>query len=169
MPSAALLGLLDTVTFPELLTVLIVGLVVLGPEKLPGMARQIGEWLARLKTMSSNLQREVRDVLDEPQLQSLKELGEFAASPRTKLAEYARNAVTDPEDHTDGDAPATSAPTLPPLSATGTDHPMLLHTPEIVDVQEIVGEEAATDDTVLDDTVLDDIAAQPTVDGAEPT
>src|SRR5215218_4734529 len=123
MPLAAGFGLLDTLTFPELLTILVVGLVVLGPDKLPGMARSAGEWLAKLRTMSSNLQREVSSVLDEPEMQSLKELGEFAARPRAKLAEYARNATLDADDGTDGDAPAASPPTLKPI-ATGPDHPM---------------------------------------------
>ena len=75
MPLAAGFGLLDTLTFPELITILVVGLVVLGPDKLPGMARQAGEWMAKLRAMSSNLQREVSSVLDEPEMQSLKELG----------------------------------------------------------------------------------------------
>jgi sec-independent protein translocase protein TatB len=123
MPLAAGFGLLDTLTFPELITILVVGLVVLGPDKLPGMARSAGEWLAKLRTMSSNLQREVNSVLDEPEMQSLKELGEFAARPRAKLAEYARNATLDADDGTDGDAPAASPPTLKPV-ATGADHPM---------------------------------------------
>jgi sec-independent protein translocase protein TatB len=123
MPLAAGFGLLDTLTFPELITILVVGLVVLGPEKLPSMARQAGEWLAKLRTMSANLQREVRDVLDEPEMQSIRELGEFAARPRAKLAEYARNAAFDADDGTDGERPATSPPTLKPV-ATGPDHPM---------------------------------------------
>lgn len=96
MRSGAVLGLLDTVTFPELLTVLVIGLVVLGPEKLPGMARQVGEWMAKLRSVSQNLQREMGDVLDDPEMQSLRELGEFAARPRAKIAEYARS-MTDVE------------------------------------------------------------------------
>jgi sec-independent protein translocase protein TatB len=123
MSTAAVLGLLDTLTFPELLTILVVGLVVLGPEKLPGIARQAGEWMAKLRSMSSNLQRQVSDVLDEPEMQSLKELGEFAARPRAKLAEYARAAALDADDGTDGDLPAAEPPTLKPI-ATGPDHPM---------------------------------------------
>src|SRR4051794_25423196 len=123
MPLAAGFGLLDTLTFPELITILVVGLVVLGPDKLPGMARQAGEWLSKFRTMSANLQREVRDVLYEPEMQSLKELGEFAARPRAKLAEYARNAGLDADDGTDGDAAAATPPTLKPI-ATGPDHPM---------------------------------------------
>jgi sec-independent protein translocase protein TatB len=141
MPPAAGFGLLDTLTFPELITILIVGLVVLGPEKLPGIARQAGEWMAKLRTMSANLQREVADVLDEPEMQSLKELGEFAARPRAKLAEYARNAGFDAAD---GDAPAATAPTLKPV-ATGPDHPMEVAARQ-ADQHAAVDEEAGADE-----------------------
>jgi sec-independent protein translocase protein TatB len=133
MSTAAVFGLLDTLTFPELLTILVVGLVVLGPEKLPGIARQAGEWMAKIRTMSSNLQRQVSDVLDEPEMQSLRELGEFAARPRAKLAEYARAAALDADDGTDGDLPASEPPTLKPI-ATGPDHPMARATEAEADV-----------------------------------
>jgi sec-independent protein translocase protein TatB len=157
MPLAAGFGLLDTLTFPELITILVVGLVVLGPDKLPGMARQAGEWMAKLRAMSSNLQREVSSVLDEPEMQSLKELGEFAARPRAKLAEYARNATTlDPDDHTDGDAPASSPPTLKPV-ATGHDHPM-----------EVAAREAADAATAAEVAALEAEAGAPEPETAAP-
>ncbi len=122
----AVLALLDTVTFPELLTLLVIGLVVLGPEKLPGMARQAGEWMAKVRSVAQNLQREVNDVLDEPEMQSLRELGEFAARPRAKIAEYARN-ISDDDDSsmrltadsaTEGSAGASSAGSSPSTAAT---------------------------------------------------
>lgn len=121
----AVLALLDTVTFPELLTLLVIGLVVLGPEKLPGMARQAGEWMAKVRSVAQNLQREVNDVLDEPEMQSLRELGEFAARPRAKIAEYARNISDDDssmrltaDSATEGSAGASSAGSSPSPAAT---------------------------------------------------
>jgi len=98
MVIGAVVALLDTLTFPELLTILVIGLVVLGPEKLPGIARQVGEWAAKLRSMSHNLQREMGEVMDDPEMQSLKELGEFAARPRAKLAEYARKATLEADE-----------------------------------------------------------------------
>ena len=49
----------------ELLVVLAVGLVVLGPQKLPGAARQVGRVLTELRRMASGFQAEMRDAFDE--------------------------------------------------------------------------------------------------------
>lgn len=45
---------------------LIIGLVVLGPEKLPDAIRRVGRLYAELKRMSSGVQSDLRKVLDEP-------------------------------------------------------------------------------------------------------
>lgn len=45
---------------------LIIGLVVLGPEKLPDAIRRVGRIYAELKRMSSGVQTDLRKVMDEP-------------------------------------------------------------------------------------------------------
>ena len=50
----------------EVLVILVVALVVLGPDKLPGAARQAGRWLGELRRLSSGFQAELRDALQEP-------------------------------------------------------------------------------------------------------
>jgi Tat protein translocase TatB subunit len=50
----------------EVLVILVVALVVLGPDKLPGAARQAGRWLGDLRRLSSGFQAELRDALQEP-------------------------------------------------------------------------------------------------------
>ena len=45
---------------------LIIGLVVLGPEKLPDAIRRMGKLYAELKRMSSGVQTDFRKVMDEP-------------------------------------------------------------------------------------------------------
>ena len=50
----------------EVLVILVVALVVLGPDKLPGAARQVGHWLGELRRLSSGFQAELRDALQEP-------------------------------------------------------------------------------------------------------
>ena len=87
--SGGVLALLDTLTFPETITILVIALIVLGPEKLPGMARTIGQWMTKAKRMAANLQSEMRDVVDDPAMKPLRDLGEFAAQPKRKLAEFA--------------------------------------------------------------------------------
>lgn len=76
----------------ELLVILILALVVLGPERIPEMAKSAGKMIAKLKTMSSGLQGQVQGVMDDPAMQPLRELGDLAARPRQKLAEYALEA-----------------------------------------------------------------------------
>jgi Tat protein translocase TatB subunit len=51
---------------PELLVVMIVALLVLGPEKLPEVARKVGNVVGELRRMSAGFQAEVRDAFQEP-------------------------------------------------------------------------------------------------------
>jgi sec-independent protein translocase protein TatB len=50
----------------ELVIILLLALVVLGPEKLPDAMRKAGQFYAELKKMSSGFQKEFRDAADEP-------------------------------------------------------------------------------------------------------
>ena len=51
---------------PEVLIILVVALVVLGPTKLPEAARQVGKAVTELRRMSSGFSAELRDALNEP-------------------------------------------------------------------------------------------------------
>lgn len=53
------------VSFPELLVLGTVALLVLGPEKLPGMLRTLGQWLAKLRRLTTEVryQSGIDDVL----------------------------------------------------------------------------------------------------------
>ncbi|MFW2332581.1 twin-arginine translocase TatA/TatE family subunit [Ilumatobacter sp.] len=50
----------------EIVIVLLLALVVLGPEKLPDAMRKMGQFYAELKKMSSGFQSEFRSAIDEP-------------------------------------------------------------------------------------------------------
>ena len=50
----------------EILLILFVALIVLGPEKLPNAARQVGRTLGELRRLSSGFQSELKDALKEP-------------------------------------------------------------------------------------------------------
>lgn len=50
---------------PELLVILVVALVVLGPERLPGAARQVGRAVGELRRLSSGFQQELREAMDD--------------------------------------------------------------------------------------------------------
>lgn len=49
--------------FPELLVILILALVVLGPRRLPELARALGKGFAMLKRAADDAQAQVRDEL----------------------------------------------------------------------------------------------------------
>jgi sec-independent protein translocase protein TatB len=54
------------VTGGELFMVLVVALLVLGPERLPTAARKVGEVLGQLRDLSEGFKREVSQALDDP-------------------------------------------------------------------------------------------------------
>jgi sec-independent protein translocase protein TatB len=60
----------------ELLVILLIALIVLGPDKLPDTARKIGNVMGELRRMSSGFQNEMRSAMDEvtrPPLETVKE------------------------------------------------------------------------------------------------
>lgn len=48
----------------EVLVILLIALIVLGPDKLPDAARQAGKYLGDFRRMSNGFQRELRDAMD---------------------------------------------------------------------------------------------------------
>jgi Tat protein translocase TatB subunit len=47
----------------EILVIFIAALVILGPERLPKFANDVGKWLTKLRTLTSGVQSEFRDAL----------------------------------------------------------------------------------------------------------
>ena len=90
-----MLAILDSLTGGEVLIVLVFALLILGPERLPETARTMGQWLSKLRKMTSGLQSEVRSVMDDPAMKPIRDVGEFVASPRKKLVEFATSAEAD--------------------------------------------------------------------------
>ncbi|MGB6058308.1 MAG: twin-arginine translocase TatA/TatE family subunit [Microthrixaceae bacterium] len=80
------------VTGGEIVIIVLVALVVLGPERIPEVARNIGRLINKAKTMSEGFQNTVNDISGDPSMKPLKDLGELAARPRQKLAEFAAEA-----------------------------------------------------------------------------
>jgi Tat protein translocase TatB subunit len=61
---------------PELLVLLVVGLLVFGPDRLPEMARQAGSWVRDLRRMVANARRDLSEGIgvDEADLKKLQNL-----------------------------------------------------------------------------------------------
>jgi Tat protein translocase TatB subunit len=48
----------------EILVILVVGLIVLGPKRLPEAGRQVGRFISEVRHWSSAVQAEIRDAID---------------------------------------------------------------------------------------------------------
>ena len=85
----------------EILVILLVGLLVLGPHRLPAVGRQVGRVITELRKVSRGFQEEFRAALDDP-------LGEAEARARgARLRSETRwlgrrsapsGGATDPDD-----------------------------------------------------------------------
>lgn len=51
---------------PELIVIFVVALVVLGPDKLPEIARSLGKGLSALKKATEDIKGDIMDAADEP-------------------------------------------------------------------------------------------------------
>ena len=79
----------------EILVVLVVALIVLGPNRLPDAARSVGKAMAEFRRMSSGVQAEVRDAFNQapsyPKPSSSTDSG--GASPESSSPEQPEIAV----------------------------------------------------------------------------
>jgi len=48
----------------EFILLCLIGLLILGPERLPRVARQIGGWMGKARRMSRSLQRQLEEEVD---------------------------------------------------------------------------------------------------------
>ncbi len=106
----------------EIIIVLLLALVVLGPEKLPDAMRKAGKAYAELKKMSSGFQSEFRAAVDEP----LREIRETANILRdsadfTKLQAGDRDEKPKSAEMAPVDPGATPADEIPTFDTAAAD------------------------------------------------
>lgn len=112
------------VTGGEVVIILVVALIVLGPEKLPEMIRKVGKAYGEFKRMTQGFQSEINDVFGEP-IKEFRDTVETArtsftdagAQPLAEMRETAKAArslfnlgATATGDDDDSAAAATSGP-----------------------------------------------------------
>ncbi len=73
----------------EIIVILLIALVVIGPEKLPDAVRKFTKTYAELKKMSTGFQSELKSALDEPmrEMRETANLVRNAADPSKLMAE----------------------------------------------------------------------------------
>lgn len=54
------------ISFEELIVILVLALILFGPEKLPEIAQKIGHWVAKFREASSDLTQQYQQILNPP-------------------------------------------------------------------------------------------------------
>jgi sec-independent protein translocase protein TatB len=106
----------------EIVVILLLALVVLGPEKLPDALRKAGKTYAELKKMGSSFQSEMRSALDEP-MKEMRETADLLRKSAELGASEAEAEETSAPASRAPDRPATSpgAATTPPAPGDGVE------------------------------------------------
>ena len=86
----------------ELLVIFLVALVVLGPKRLPEVARQVGKWVGEFRKLSAGFQTEVRDAMKDPVSHAVKKVEALEPAPV--------DADTNDSDGTNDDSLPAAAP-----------------------------------------------------------
>jgi sec-independent protein translocase protein TatB len=100
----------------EILVILLVALLVVGPAKLPEAARQIGNGLTQLRKMSSGFQNELRAALDDASAPP----DTPAATPKPPGAEQLGAGMDEPVATTET-GPEGESPIDPPSETVAED------------------------------------------------
>ncbi len=58
--------------FSEILVIFILALIVLGPEKLPRVVREVGRWVGRARAMARQFQDQLEDEVDADRHQTIR-------------------------------------------------------------------------------------------------
>ena len=75
------------VGFMELLLVGVVALMVVGPERLPGLARSLGAWTGRLRTFVTSVKADIENEIKAEELKKILEVQQLANPLETIIEE----------------------------------------------------------------------------------
>jgi sec-independent protein translocase protein TatB len=107
------------VTGSEIVLLLLVALIVLGPEKLPDAMRRFGRTYGELKRMSHGFQAELRDALEEPS-RELRSTVQAAKDIVQGPVQEVRSTAKDVNDLARGTPSPTKAPSARKAAEAGT-------------------------------------------------
>ena len=91
----------------ELLVIFFVALLVLGPNKLPDAARQVGRAVNEIRRVSGGFQREIREAMQEP-MRAAEQAKADMLDPFNPAASAASDTIKTPLDDADPPLPSTS-------------------------------------------------------------
>jgi sec-independent protein translocase protein TatB len=66
----------------EIIVLIILALIVVGPQELPNLFYKIGQFIGKLKGMASEFQNSMEDIAHEQEIQKIKHLIEQKNNPK---------------------------------------------------------------------------------------
>jgi sec-independent protein translocase protein TatB len=114
------------VGFQELVLIALLALVVLGPEKLPKLAAQLGRWTGRARSMARNLRQQLEQEVSYDELLKQKQEMEDAlrkanAAPMDFHDDIAASINPEPTVTTPSELPAEQKLPAPPPGVPAAD------------------------------------------------
>ncbi|MDA8361257.1 MAG: twin-arginine translocase TatA/TatE family subunit [Gammaproteobacteria bacterium] len=104
-------------SFPELLIIGIVAVLVLDPRHLPDVARSAGRWMGRARRLMDKMREDLDDQIGEEHLAPLRELNQEWQRTKSALHEQVpREWLGDDANDALQPHPVTSAPPLPSVA-----------------------------------------------------
>jgi sec-independent protein translocase protein TatB len=103
----------------ELLLVIIVAVIAIGPKELPAALRTVGRWIAQMRRMSAHFRTGFDAMIREAEMEDLEK--KWAAQNAKIMAEHPADAP--PEAEPTGAYPARPAPLPPVEQAEGAPAP----------------------------------------------
>ena len=101
--------------FAELIMVAVVGLLVIGPERLPGTIRTASAWLNKFRRGFNDIKREVQQELhNDAVMQDLKQTGEQLKREANTIGQSVSKNASALIERADAAPPNTGAATAPP-------------------------------------------------------
>jgi len=82
---------------PELIIIMVIALVVIGPHKLPEMARSLGKGLAEFKKAAEDLQQNIKAESIEPESKVQKDIAKQASAETTATQAETGNVAVQKE------------------------------------------------------------------------
>jgi sec-independent protein translocase protein TatB len=100
----------------ELLVIAVVALIAIGPKELPGVLRNVGHWMGKVRRMAAEFQSQFQEAMREAEMEDLKKHADDLNSAAAALSK-----PFDPTDYLGKlDTPSTAPATTP---ASTTDAP----------------------------------------------
>jgi sec-independent protein translocase protein TatB len=140
----------------EIVFLLLLALIVLGPEKLPEAVRKFGKTYGEIKKMTTGFQSELKSALDEP----MREMRDTADAFK-KAASFDFDAEPEPAKPLIGDTRGTPPPgAAPPIQDLPVPdfNVMAAATPQ-TPADEVAADETTTDEAPADEAPADEVAA----------